>query len=240
MASIRPLARPMSGVRRSWAAKQLSQTVNPSFLRHSSTLPRRSASGSGSGSSSGNASARATRAGVAFSLVLSLAIGAYSLHRFPIHLEAARDPQHAAASLLPPSQTSQEDDFHIDPATSQKLPRRIGAPSSLASSSGSGKDDSLVLLASGVRTVSFLRVQVYVAALYVLERPFEDFMKGQGKAGANSGESLEQTMRQALEAGVPMVLKIVPVKNTDFAHLRDGFTVSDRLLACPMLDSEHF
>lgn len=172
---------------------------------------------------------------MAFSLALTLVIGAYSLHRFPIQLEAAPAPQHAAASLLPPSQTSQEDDFHIDSATSQKLPRRIEPPASLASGSGSDKADSLVLLASGVRTVSFLRVQVYVAALYVLERPFEDFMKSQGNAGGSSssgdGESLEQTMRQALEAGVPMVLKIVPVKNTDFAHLRDGFTVSRILLA---------
>lgn len=111
---------------------------------------------------------------------------------------------------------------HIDPSTKTKLPRRLASPVSLQSA-GDGEDAKpFVIVASGVRTVSFLRIQVYVASLYLDEAEWQRFTSSR-PASASSSQTLEELLRSALEAGVPAVLKITPVRNTDFAHLRDGF-----------------
>ena len=74
------------------------------------------------------------------------------------------------ATLQPPK----EPDFHVDPSTKQRLPVSLERPVSLShvvtQRGGDGVTERpFVLIASGVRTVSFLRLQVYVAALYVEE-----------------------------------------------------------------------
>lgn len=56
------------------------------------------------------------------------------------------------------------------------------------------------------------------------EEHYTRFIKNRiSKAGAPEA-NLEQLFQECLESGCPIVLRIVPVKNTDFAHLRDGFT----------------
>ncbi|KAF8418825.1 chalcone-flavanone isomerase-domain-containing protein [Tirmania nivea] len=76
-----------------------------------------------------------------------------------------------------------------------------------------------VLLGWGVRTVSFLRVQVYVAGLYI-HRGDLPLLHRRLLAGP-----APPTSAAAALMGPPVrtLLRIVPVRNTDWAHLRDGF-----------------
>lgn len=128
-----------------------------------------------------------------------------------------------AAPVSKDSTTPSESDssrWHIDPSTSLKLPRRLPSPASY--DMNDSDKEPFVIIASGVRTVSFLRIQVYVASLYMHESLLEQFLSTQ-PTSSQQNQNLEQLLRCGLEAGVPTILKITPVRNTDFAHLRDGF-----------------
>ena len=176
----------------------------------------------------GRGSARAgvvIASGVAGFVLLNLIISS------PLQLEA---PPPASAQLGSESYES----FRSDPATGTPVPVKLKPPpTALTSASG-----NLHLVGLGVRTVSFLKVRVYVAALYVDETAWKSASgviksdpswsrfekgrlldsKGKGKApGSIEGEGL---MRTLMDAGVPCVIRIVPVRSTDFSHLRDGFT----------------
>lgn len=119
--------------------------------------------------------------------------------------------------------------FRVDPSTSQSLPMVLPTPQTPLPESC--KD--LVLVGLGVRTVSFLRVKVYVAALYIDANALESlskipewrgyeakWMAGQGPMNS---EDLVSTL---IENGFSFAIRIVPVRSTDYAHLRDGFTRS--------------
>ncbi|CAO1613825.1 unnamed protein product [Jaminaea pallidilutea] len=121
--------------------------------------------------------------------------------------------------------------MHIDPSTKEQFHYRLPVPASMTASSktqsrgGASAQDPFVLIATGVRTVSFLRIQVYVAALYVEETAWQHFHRDH-RRGPNGDEpaTVEAYVHKMIQAEVPIVLRIVPVRNTDFAHLRDGFT----------------
>ena len=76
----------------------------------------------------------------------------------------------------------------------------------------------LRLVGFGVRTVTFLGFHVYVAGLYVAE----DALEASRKPLASGDVDLEKQLQDWLEAGVPCAIRIMPVRSTDFAHLRDG------------------
>lgn len=120
------------------------------------------------------------------------------------------------------------------------------------------EQDEYQLLGLGIRTVSFLRIQVYVVGLYVatpdiaelqtrlvrtaLNPPSETGEVASG-AGANYATSLVPGERQQLKDllldqgersdaawddilkkdGLRTAIRIVPTRNTDFLHLRDGW-----------------
>ncbi|KAH0607056.1 uncharacterized protein H6S33_003044 [Morchella sextelata] len=98
------------------------------------------------------------------------------------------------------------------------------------------------LVGLGIRTVSFLGIEVYVVGLYVAA---DDLAKvqaalarrvGEGVTAATAGERDVLRGELAVEgeafwegllgpegAGVRSVLRIVPTRNTDYQHLRDGW-----------------
>jgi hypothetical protein len=117
--------------------------------------------------------------------------------------------------------------------------------------------DEYQLLGLGIRTVSFLSIQVYVVGLYVaksditeLQRrlihtaihpPTDDVTPVSG-VGVDAATSLVPPERQQLKAllldadrgdaawtallkenGIRTAFRIVPTRNTDFMHLRDGW-----------------
>lgn len=82
------------------------------------------------------------------------------------------------------------------------------------------------LLGTGVRTISFLSFKVYVLGIYIATRD-----KAKAKAvlgGSNEDELLDPDNGSALiskllNSDIKFDIRIVPVRNTDFGHMRDGF-----------------
>jgi hypothetical protein len=106
-------------------------------------------------------------------------------------------------------------------------------------------DDRLVeyqLLGLGIRTVSFLGIQVYVLGMYIATDDIASFQERlihiidpvASTLVAGEKEDLkkllfhpekgEEVWSQALkDSGARTLLRIVPTRNTDFHHLRDGW-----------------
>ena len=100
------------------------------------------------------------------------------------------------------------------------------------------------LLGLGVRTVSFLRIQVYVVGLYVAASDLAAlqaaFVRRAADVEAASAlvPSEKERLREMLldaresevcwdgilrEAGIRSVIRVVPTKSTEWSHLRDGW-----------------
>lgn len=118
------------------------------------------------------------------------------------------------------------------------------------------EEETYQLLGLGIRTVSFLRIQVYVVGMYIAQSDLPELqqrlvhtaVKPPGEPqvidvpGATSATSLVSTERQQLREllldpergdaawdailktdGLRTAFRIVPTRNTDFLHLRDGW-----------------
>ena len=84
-----------------------------------------------------------------------------------------------------------------------------------------GFPEKFRLIAWGVRTVSFLRVQVYNVGLYIPESQYAVLPTySLSDAGADPWPAMIRIYSH------PLLLRIIPVRNTDYAHLRDGFVRS--------------
>ncbi|CAN6662401.1 hypothetical protein TRVA0_034S00496 [Trichomonascus vanleenenianus] len=87
-----------------------------------------------------------------------------------------------------------------------------------------GEDYSL--LGVGVRSVSFLGIQVYAVGVYIAD---QDKPKVKQLLGTVTYEELLDAEKSGpmisklLNNGVRIDIRIVPVRNTDFGHMRDGF-----------------
>ncbi|GIJ84307.1 altered inheritance of mitochondria protein 18 mitochondrial [Aspergillus pseudoviridinutans] len=142
-----------------------------------------------------------------------------------------------------------------------RLPRSLDDPSLKSGDdlpAGPGEEeDEYQLLGLGIRTVSFLQIQVYVVGLYVAKADISELQQrlvrtavnppGRDSVisdtpGATSATSLVSTERQELKQllldpemgeeawtqilkqdGLRTAFRIVPTRNTDFLHLRDGW-----------------
>ncbi|PWN42008.1 hypothetical protein IE81DRAFT_347894 [Ceraceosorus guamensis] len=118
----------------------------------------------------------------------------------------------SAIPLSTPSSSLPQSTKRTDIATGESLPRLLLSPAT---------NEKLHLVGLGVRTVSFLRVRVYVAGLYVDGKGLERAKRLLGSQGKE--ESTEAVLRQLLLGGTECLIRIVPVRNTDMSHLRDGF-----------------
>ena len=78
------------------------------------------------------------------------------------------------------------------------------------------------LVAWGVRTVSFLRIQVYNVGLYIPETEY-NVLPTYSLSHTSANDPFSLLIRIF---SYPLLLRIIPVRNTDFAHLRDGFVRS--------------
>ncbi|MCJ1289229.1 Altered inheritance of mitochondria protein 18 mitochondrial [Xylographa carneopallida] len=130
------------------------------------------------------------------------------------------------------------------------FPQTLSLPGRASSTSpalpvGTGDaDEPYQLVGLGIRTVSFLSIQVYVVGLYVARSDIATLQARlvRAAAGTDAASTLvageKDALRAALldplrseqlwdgvlrEGGIRSVLRIVPTRNTDFAHLRDGW-----------------
>lgn len=124
------------------------------------------------------------------------------------------------------------------------FPRTIHLPTS-TSPENIESTAEYTLLGLGIRTVSFLSVQVYVVGLYVKTTSLASLQSSLIKhinpsASAPTPEEKEalrsalldpdrsneiwtRVLQQKGPDGVEMALRVVPVRGTDFKHLRDGW-----------------
>ncbi|PKI82481.1 hypothetical protein MVES1_003458 [Malassezia vespertilionis] len=99
---------------------------------------------------------------------------------------------------------------------------KIGLPLHMDTPGGDVNIDraTLRLAGLGVRTVTFLGLRVYVVGMYVAEDALEATQRAVATTGATP--NLEETVSAWLHAGIPCAVRLVPVRNTDFQHMRDG------------------
>ncbi|PLB33107.1 chalcone isomerase domain-containing protein [Aspergillus candidus] len=150
--------------------------------------------------------------------------------------------------------------------STMRLPTRsstLQPGDALPASGDDGASEEYQLLGLGIRTVSFLRIQVYVVGLYIATKDLPELQQRlvrtavnppkevdspavvQPTTGAGSvafATSLVPGEREALkkllldeergdaawsavlrEGGLRMAWRVVPTRNTDFLHLRDGW-----------------
>lgn len=137
-------------------------------------------------------------------------------------------PQFPRKIWLPRSGVSGTD------GASPALPAGIGA---------AREEEEYQLLGLGVRKVSLFRIQVYVVGLYVasgdIGRLQEELVRAAVGSGASTlvqgeKEELKRTLLDGAgseriwgevlkEGGVRSAVRVVPTRNTNFAHLRDGW-----------------
>ena len=133
------------------------------------------------------------------------------------------------------------------------FPKSITLPSQKSSTtstlpSGTGDaNETYQLIGLGIRTVSFLSIQVYVVGLYIATSDVATLQsrmvhKATGVEAASTlvageredlrkmlldPEGSERIWDEVLrKGGLRTVLRIVPTRKTDFGHLRDGFVRS--------------
>lgn len=145
--------------------------------------------------------------------------------------------------------------------TTIRLPKYQGSstPSNIQSGDEviGAEEEEYQLLGLGIRTVSFLKIKVYVVGLYVAKSDIAELQQRlvrvavnppteeqviANATGATSATSLVSTERQRLKEllmdkekgedvwnailkndGLRTAFRIVPTRNTDFLHLRDGW-----------------
>lgn len=98
------------------------------------------------------------------------------------------------------------------------------------------------LIASGVRSVTFLGFKVYGVGLYIsakdepkLKSLVKELLKAHPEMTVQSlldDKKLSQELIDKISQVVPYAVRITTIRNTDFGHLKDGLTKS--LLASPM------
>ena len=129
------------------------------------------------------------------------------------------------------------------------LPRSGGAseegksPALPAGIGAAREEEEYQLLGLGIRKVSFLKIQVYVVGIYIakgdLGRLQEELVRASVGNGASTlvqdekenlkktlldGEGSTRVWHEVLEeGGIRSAVRIVPTRNTNYSHMRDGW-----------------
>ena len=121
-----------------------------------------------------------------------------------------------------------------------------GKSAALPAGTGIGKkEEEYALLGLGIRTVSFLGIQVYVVGIYVARADLpllqESLLRAYLPEGSSAstlvqnekddlrkklldGSASEEVWGRVLkEGGMRSVVRVVPVRDTAFGHMRDGW-----------------
>ncbi|KAK3845116.1 MAG: chalcone isomerase [Linnemannia gamsii] len=124
------------------------------------------------------------------------------------------------------SQSLVESESQAKPDTVIDEDSKVEFPMTIPSEDGSPAR----LLGFGVRKITFLKVQVYVVGLYAKASDLEDHnsrfraLPEVQKFQRTDAVSSDNAFRAIVQNPIELVLRIVPVRNTNGPHLRDGFT----------------
>ncbi|KAF3988246.1 hypothetical protein FT663_03452 [Candidozyma haemuli var. vulneris] len=115
-------------------------------------------------------------------------------------------------------------------------------PTELTRANCSVVDKVQRLVASGMRSVTFISFKVYAVGLYVptkdepqISTTVAQYMRSNpGKTAEEllGDKQLSQEILENMSQRINYTIRITPVRNTDFGHLRDGFVKT--ILACPL------
>ena len=129
-------------------------------------------------------------------------------------------------------------------STVPHFPKTIRIPSSSGANDGPAEENEYTLLGLGIRTVSLFSIQVYVVGMYVQTSSLAALQAKMVKSINPLGSALiageKDELRKTLLDGdksyelwdkllsednieLKTAFRVVPVKNTDFGHLRDGW-----------------
>jgi hypothetical protein len=196
-----------------------------------------------------------------FAGIASFVFTAYKLQqelRKPVRLDStlpSTDPLSSAGAAERKVVLHDEDGREIVPtgnSTVPTFPRTLSLPSSSPSQSDSSAptlpvdplaSTEYTLVGLGLRTVTFVGIQVYVVGYYIATADIAALQneltkkinpiattlvpgeREQLRAALLDPEVGEQTWDQLLARGIPArsAFRVVPVRDTDFHHLRDGF-----------------
>lgn len=86
-----------------------------------------------------------------------------------------------------------------------------------------GREYSLAAL--GIRSVTFLKMQVYVVGMYICDDSLPLFSREFHNKSIQNGESDDPVaiFGRCLDNGARIAMRLVPVRNTDYEHLYTGF-----------------
>lgn len=132
--------------------------------------------------------------------------------------------------------------MYLPSSSSPNTTTSTAPPNSLANPSNIANSEEYTLLGLGIRTVSFLSIQVYVLGLYVRTTDITTLQarlihhindsastlvpseKADLKRALTDPTSSTEIWESLLkEADIKSAWRVVPTRNTDFAHLRDGW-----------------
>ena len=168
---------------------------------------------------------------------------------------SSRNAKGARVEVTKPGLGSEEvEQVPTGTSTVPYFPRKIQLPRSGAVEDGKSRtlpagtgaikqDEEYQLIGLGIRTVSFLRIQVYVVGLYVACSDLSKLQASMVRVAAAPGattlvEDEKAILRQTLIEGagsekiwsetlkqenIKSAFRIVPTRGTDFGHLRDGW-----------------
>ncbi|KAF3918517.1 hypothetical protein ABW21_db0206820 [Orbilia brochopaga] len=103
------------------------------------------------------------------------------------------------------------------------LPTRIYLPAGLVGDGEKQVLEEYTLVGHGIRTVSFLSIQVYIVALYIATSSLPSLQRHLLSAASTPIAFFNTVLDSRGIDGVRMALRIVPTRGTDYSHLRDGW-----------------
>jgi hypothetical protein len=147
-------------------------------------------------------------------------------------------------------------------STIPHFPKTIRIPGA-STGGGPAEENEYTLLGLGIRTVSLFSIQVYVVGMYVQTSSLSALQARMVKSINPIGSALiageKDELRSALldgeksyelwdkllsepELGLKTAFRVVPVKNTDFGHLRDGWVrgITSKVQAASKAGDERF
>ncbi|TIB03446.1 hypothetical protein E3P94_00767 [Wallemia ichthyophaga] len=161
---------------------------------------------------------RTGRLAVAGATSMLLVLAYYSHNADTIRLDTPNTP---TKPILAGVLQDLESHLSKDSDTGVKFPNEV------ASVHDSG---ALKLLGLGVRTVSFLSIRVYSLGIYAEESAHsalsavENVKEKLTRTASQDSDMVgEKLMERLITSPYTFAVRIVPVRNTDFGHLRDGF-----------------
>ncbi|VVT57401.1 uncharacterized protein SAPINGB_P005677 [Magnusiomyces paraingens] len=160
---------------------------------------------------------------------LGLGLGFYAFHHYKKKIVFLDSPTQGVPDPKSVLVSNEQGKLFVQPQT--KCPP---FPSTISLSDCQSSSTCYELLGVGVRTVSFLSFHVYAVGIYIAKNDIQlahsilnfstkDFSSGSLKDALFDPDLGTKVISHLLDHGVRFDIRIVPVRNTDFSHLRDGF-----------------